>query len=87
MVTGRVVEGPSMGLDEGLDHVVRLAGTAAVAQRDADALAAAVIKGAALKPLTSQTVRVRCPMASVVASQDLRKPVVCTLETLAVAAC
>jgi serine phosphatase RsbU (regulator of sigma subunit) len=47
MVTGGVVEGPSMRLGEGLDHVVRLAGIAAVAQRDADALAAAVIKGAA----------------------------------------
>lgn len=46
MVTDGVVEGPSMGLDEGLDHVVRLAGIAAVAQMDADALAAAVTKGA-----------------------------------------
>ncbi|MFJ2764562.1 PP2C family protein-serine/threonine phosphatase [Streptomyces prasinus] len=47
MLTDGVVEGPSMQLDEGLGHVVRLAGIAAVARLDADALAAAVIKGAA----------------------------------------
>ncbi|MEW1684536.1 PP2C family protein-serine/threonine phosphatase [Streptomyces sp. NPDC093594] len=46
MVTDGVVEGPSMHLDEGLDQVARLAGIAAVARMDADALAAAVIKGA-----------------------------------------
>ncbi|MFE9773276.1 PP2C family protein-serine/threonine phosphatase [Streptomyces sp. NPDC005931] len=46
MVTDGVVEGPSMHLDEGLDQVVRLAGGAAVAGTGADALAAAVIKGA-----------------------------------------
>ncbi|MEU1923683.1 PP2C family protein-serine/threonine phosphatase [Streptomyces albogriseolus] len=47
MVTDGVVEGPSMRLDEGLDQVSRLAGIAAVARMDVDALAAAVIKGAA----------------------------------------
>ncbi|WP_458077774.1 PP2C family protein-serine/threonine phosphatase [Streptomyces sp. EMB26] len=47
MVTDGVVEGPSMRLDEGLEQVSRLAGIAAVARMDADALAAAVIKGAA----------------------------------------
>ncbi|GAB2803228.1 hypothetical protein GCM10027073_39620 [Streptomyces chlorus] len=47
MLTDGVVEGPSMQLDEGLDHVVRLAGISAVARLDADASAAAVIKGAA----------------------------------------
>ncbi|MEV8595991.1 PP2C family protein-serine/threonine phosphatase [Streptomyces sp. NPDC052012] len=46
MLTDGVVEGPSMTLDEGLDQAVRLAGVAAVAKMDADALAAAVIKGA-----------------------------------------
>ncbi|MGW4108255.1 PP2C family protein-serine/threonine phosphatase [Streptomyces sp. NPDC004976] len=46
MLTDGVVEGPSMPLDEGLDQVARLAGVAAVARMDADALAAAVIKGA-----------------------------------------
>jgi serine phosphatase RsbU (regulator of sigma subunit) len=46
MLTDGVVEGPSMTLDEGLDQAVRLAGVAAVAGMDADALAAAVIKGA-----------------------------------------
>ncbi len=46
LVTDGVVEGPSMRLDEGLDQVVRLAGIAAVARMDTDALAAAVIKGA-----------------------------------------
>ena len=47
MVTDGVVEGPSMRLDEGLEQVSRLAGIAAVARMDVDALAAAVIKGAA----------------------------------------
>ncbi|MER7867662.1 serine/threonine-protein phosphatase [Streptomyces cellulosae] len=47
MVTDGVVEGPSMRLDEGLEQVSRLAGIAAVARLDVDALAAAVIKGAA----------------------------------------
>lgn len=46
MLTDGVVEGPSMPLDEGLGQVVRLAGIAAVAAMDADALAASVIKGA-----------------------------------------
>ena len=46
MLTDGVVEGPSMTLDEGLEQAVRLAGVAAVARMDADALAAAVIKGA-----------------------------------------
>ncbi|MFI2376297.1 PP2C family protein-serine/threonine phosphatase [Streptomyces sp. NPDC018964] len=46
MLTDGVVEGPSMRLDEGLDQVVRLAGVAAVARMDTDALAAAVIKQA-----------------------------------------
>ncbi|GHF39425.1 PP2C family protein-serine/threonine phosphatase [Streptomyces griseosporeus] len=46
LVTDGVVEGPSMHLDEGLDQVVRLAGVAAVAGLDVDALAGAVIKGA-----------------------------------------
>ncbi|MEV7018337.1 PP2C family protein-serine/threonine phosphatase [Streptomyces sp. NPDC093991] len=46
MVTDGVVEGPSLHLDEGLEQVSRLAGIAAVAGMDADALAAAVIKGA-----------------------------------------
>ncbi|GAA3506389.1 PP2C family protein-serine/threonine phosphatase [Streptomyces prasinosporus] len=46
MLTDGVVEGPSMRLDEGLEQVVRLAGIAAVARMDTDALAAAVIKGA-----------------------------------------
>ncbi|MGW4027371.1 PP2C family protein-serine/threonine phosphatase, partial [Streptomyces sp. NPDC005009] len=46
MLTDGVVEGPSMRLDEGLDQVVRLAGIAAVARMDTDALAAAVIKQA-----------------------------------------
>lgn len=46
MLTNGVVEGPSMRLDEGMDHVVRLAGIAAVARLDANALAAAVVKGA-----------------------------------------
>ncbi|MET9168472.1 PP2C family protein-serine/threonine phosphatase [Streptomyces sp. GESEQ-13] len=47
MVTDGVVEGPSMRLEEGLEQVSRLAGIAAVARMDVDALAAAVIKGAA----------------------------------------
>ncbi|MFD7712457.1 PP2C family protein-serine/threonine phosphatase [Streptomyces sp. NPDC059785] len=42
--TDGVVEGPSLVVDEGLDQVVRLAGIAAVAQMEADALASAVIK-------------------------------------------
>lgn len=46
MLTDGVVEGPSMKLDEGMDQVVRLAGIAAVARLDTDALARAVIKGA-----------------------------------------
>ncbi|MGA5518177.1 PP2C family protein-serine/threonine phosphatase [Streptomyces pseudogriseolus] len=46
MVTDGVVEGPSMHLDEGMDQVARLAGVAAVARMDVDALAAALIKGA-----------------------------------------
>lgn len=46
MVTDGVVEGPSMRLDEGMDQVARLAGVAAVARMDVDALAAALIKGA-----------------------------------------
>ncbi|CAL9351768.1 serine/threonine protein phosphatase [Streptomyces sp. DH-12] len=46
MVTDGVVEGPSLHLDQGLEQVSRLAGIAAVAGMDADALAAAVIKGA-----------------------------------------
>lgn len=45
MVTDGVVEGPSMRLDEGLEQVSRLAGIAAVARMDVDALAAAVIRG------------------------------------------
>lgn len=45
MLTDGVVEGPSMPLDEGLGQVVRLAGIAAVAAMDAEALAASVIKG------------------------------------------
>ncbi|WP_432058437.1 PP2C family protein-serine/threonine phosphatase [Streptomyces sp. bgisy022] len=46
LLTDGVVEGPSMPLDEGLEQVVRLAGIAAVAGMDADALAAVVIRGA-----------------------------------------
>ncbi|MEU2914392.1 PP2C family protein-serine/threonine phosphatase [Streptomyces massasporeus] len=46
LLTDGVVEGPSMRLEEGLDQVTRLAGIAAVAGMDVDALAAAVIKGA-----------------------------------------
>lgn len=47
LLTDGVVEGPSMPLEEGLDQVVRLAGIAAVAGLETQALAAAVIKGAA----------------------------------------
>jgi serine phosphatase RsbU (regulator of sigma subunit) len=46
LLTDGVVEGPHLSLDEGLDQVVRLAGIAAVARMDPDALAAAVIRGA-----------------------------------------
>jgi serine phosphatase RsbU (regulator of sigma subunit) len=46
LLTDGVVEGPSMRLEEGLDQVTQLAGIAAVAGMDVDALAAAVIKGA-----------------------------------------
>ncbi|MFD8717191.1 PP2C family protein-serine/threonine phosphatase [Streptomyces sp. NPDC059629] len=46
LLTDGVVEGPSISIDEGLDQVVRLAGVAAVAGLEAQALAAAVIKGA-----------------------------------------
>ncbi|UXY25691.1 PP2C family protein-serine/threonine phosphatase [Streptomyces sp. HUAS TT20] len=48
LLTDGVVEGPHLSVDEGLDHVVRLAGGAAVAGLDAESLAAAVIKGAEL---------------------------------------
>ncbi|MFF4547874.1 PP2C family protein-serine/threonine phosphatase [Streptomyces sp. NPDC001435] len=48
LLTDGVVEGPRLSVDEGLDHVVRLAGDAAVAGLDAESLAAAVIKGAEL---------------------------------------
>ncbi|MFF4394042.1 PP2C family protein-serine/threonine phosphatase [Streptomyces sp. NPDC001480] len=46
LLTDGVVEGPDLSLEEGLDQVARLAGIAAVARLDANALAAAVIKGA-----------------------------------------
>jgi serine phosphatase RsbU (regulator of sigma subunit) len=46
LLTDGVVEGPSLPLEEGLDQVMRLAGIAAVAGTDVDALAAALIKGA-----------------------------------------
>ncbi|MDX3311840.1 PP2C family protein-serine/threonine phosphatase [Streptomyces sp. NPDC054884] len=46
LLTDGVVEGPTLSVEEGLDQVVRLAGIAAVAQMEADALAAAVIKRA-----------------------------------------
>jgi serine phosphatase RsbU (regulator of sigma subunit) len=46
LLTDGVVEGPLLEVDEGLDQVIRLAGVAAVAGVVADALAAAVIKGA-----------------------------------------
>jgi serine phosphatase RsbU (regulator of sigma subunit) len=46
LLTDGVVEGPTLSVEEGLDQVVRLAGTAAVADMAADALAAAVIRGA-----------------------------------------
>jgi len=48
LLTDGVVEGPALAVDEGLEHVVRLAGIAAVAGMDADSLAAAVIKVAEL---------------------------------------
>ncbi|MGP2442992.1 PP2C family protein-serine/threonine phosphatase [Streptomyces sp. JW3] len=48
LLTDGVVEGPALSVDEGLDRVVRLAGIAAVANLEADALAGAVIKNAAL---------------------------------------
>ncbi|MFJ3308823.1 PP2C family protein-serine/threonine phosphatase [Streptomyces sp. NPDC086549] len=48
LLTDGVVEGPSLSIDDGLDHVVRLAGIAAVAGLGAESLAAAVIKGAGL---------------------------------------
>ncbi|MGW7407612.1 PP2C family protein-serine/threonine phosphatase [Streptomyces sp. NPDC054833] len=48
LLTDGVVEGPRLSVDEGLDHVARLAGGAAVAGLDAESLAAAVIKGAEL---------------------------------------
>ncbi|MFV8181974.1 PP2C family protein-serine/threonine phosphatase [Streptomyces sp. AF1B] len=44
LLTDGVVEGPSLHVDEGLDQVVRLAGVAAVAGMDADALAAGVMR-------------------------------------------
>ncbi|MFD9002278.1 PP2C family protein-serine/threonine phosphatase [Streptomyces sp. NPDC059582] len=44
LLTDGVVEGPSMSIDEGLGHVVRLTGIAAVAGMDAEPLAAALIK-------------------------------------------
>lgn len=46
LLTDGVVEGPTMTVEEGLDQVVRLAGTAVVAGLEADALAGAVLKGA-----------------------------------------
>jgi serine phosphatase RsbU (regulator of sigma subunit) len=46
LLTDGVVEGPSLPLEEGLGQVMRLAGIAAVAGMDVDALAAALIKGA-----------------------------------------
>ncbi|MGW0882428.1 PP2C family protein-serine/threonine phosphatase [Streptomyces sp. NPDC002671] len=46
LLTDGVVEGPSLSIEEGLDHVVRLAGIAAVAGLEPQSLAAAVIKGA-----------------------------------------
>ncbi|MDQ1022062.1 PP2C family protein-serine/threonine phosphatase [Streptomyces afghaniensis] len=46
LLTDGVVEGPCLRLEEGLDQVMRLAGIAAVAGMDVDALAAALIKGA-----------------------------------------
>jgi serine phosphatase RsbU (regulator of sigma subunit) len=44
LLTDGVVEGPSLSVDEGLEQVARLAGIAAVAGMQADALAAAVMK-------------------------------------------
>ncbi|MCS0604823.1 serine/threonine-protein phosphatase [Streptomyces sp. LP11] len=46
LVTDGVVEGPLLDIEDGLDQVVRLAGIAAVARLETNALAAAVIKGA-----------------------------------------
>ncbi|MEU0388796.1 PP2C family protein-serine/threonine phosphatase [Streptomyces chartreusis] len=46
LLTDGVVEGPCLRLEEGLDQVRRLAGTAAAAGMDVDALAASLIKGA-----------------------------------------
>jgi serine phosphatase RsbU (regulator of sigma subunit) len=46
LLTDGVVEGPSLDVEEGLEQVVRLAGSAAVAGLAADSLAAAVIRGA-----------------------------------------
>ncbi|CAM5603686.1 hypothetical protein SAURM35S_03638 [Streptomyces aurantiogriseus] len=46
LLTDGVVEGPSMSAEEGLEEVVRLAGSAAVAGMQAGSLAAAVIQGA-----------------------------------------
>ncbi|MBQ0826461.1 PP2C family protein-serine/threonine phosphatase [Streptomyces tagetis] len=46
LLTDGVVEGPSLSIDDGLDHVVRLAGVAAVAGMEADSLASSVIKNA-----------------------------------------
>ncbi|CAM5407229.1 PP2C family protein-serine/threonine phosphatase [Streptomyces coeruleorubidus] len=46
LLTDGVVEGPSLPLEDGLDQAMRLAGIAAVAGMDVDALAAALIKGA-----------------------------------------
>jgi len=46
LLTDGVVEGPSLAVEDGLDQVVRLAGIAAVAGLESQALAAAVIKGA-----------------------------------------
>ncbi|MGQ4387319.1 PP2C family protein-serine/threonine phosphatase [Streptomyces sp. SAS_270] len=48
LLTDGVVEGPALTVDEGLEHVVRLAGIAAVAGMEAGALAAAVMKVAEL---------------------------------------
>ncbi|MFE9452101.1 PP2C family protein-serine/threonine phosphatase [Streptomyces sp. NPDC006739] len=46
LLTDGVVEGPRISVENGLDQVVRLAGIAAVSGLEAQALAAAVIKGA-----------------------------------------
>ncbi|MGY6023418.1 PP2C family protein-serine/threonine phosphatase [Streptomyces spinosirectus] len=47
MLTDGVVEGPSLSVEDGLQQVVRLAGIAAVAGMEADALAEGVMKVAA----------------------------------------